>query len=789
MRLVHLSDLHLGFRAYWTVERGWNQRERDLAAAFRFALQETVRLRPDLVLVTGDVFDDPSPPSTAFLTFHRGIAHLQAHLPGVSVLVIAGERDTPRNAAHPGPVAVLDALPGVEAAAGSARAVRFRRTGVHALLVPFRAAAGLAHPDIRPDPAARWNLLLIRGDPATVTPALNLDPAEWSYVAIGGDHHARAWETNVRASGALERPRTSPWQEAAEERGFLSFDLEHGVAEFHPVPGRPVVDLAPVRVERDDIEAGTRRLRELLQGVPGGVEGKILRIRLRGDVISPGEGVSQGLLDAVRRRAAHLELQVESPDRPSSSGVAGREPWSVKEIAFPGSDPLEVGGRSGARRITLLTSDTEASRLDLVEAFRGRSQSEGLGSGQRVGLRVIPHPPGDPVSMGVWAGAADSVLLLRTVLGGSMAGAPANVARNDAVGEGPLEDPGTGQDESPSEGNGGAKWQSIASLEAELVERRGDWVEASGDLDAETLQWAQERQDADSKLHAYRDRAAELRTRMRALESEKEDAACPTCGRPLGGDFAHLLQTLRGEWENVVQDGRWWKRRREQLDVKSETLRKLEEHALRLQMEVETSAEALERMRERVAVEKFALPGKVQAGRLGQSEGSVDPEWARKPVARDVLRLAGSFVHRITEGRIVGVKLEEKLQVVGVDGRRRSPVGDENAALRLAVHLALWSHREACGSRVESLLVWELHELGSLGLLRGTLELLSDPDRFPVPILIVAPPEATEREPELLSQAIETRVDGQDRQEIRVSPLGPPAIRLSAEGARGRQVS
>jgi DNA repair exonuclease SbcCD nuclease subunit len=57
MRLVHLSDLHLGFRQYQRLTpTGVNQREADVALAFRRAVDRTVELRPDLVLVAGDVF-------------------------------------------------------------------------------------------------------------------------------------------------------------------------------------------------------------------------------------------------------------------------------------------------------------------------------------------------------------------------------------------------------------------------------------------------------------------------------------------------------------------------------------------------------------------------------------------------------------------------------------------------------------------------------------------------------------------------------------------------------------
>ncbi|MCH7991986.1 MAG: metallophosphoesterase, partial [Gemmatimonadetes bacterium] len=79
--MAHLSDLHLGFRAYGRIERGADMRERDVAAAFERASQEVVRLRPDVVVVAGDVFDRPDPPASAVVALARGLETLRVALP------------------------------------------------------------------------------------------------------------------------------------------------------------------------------------------------------------------------------------------------------------------------------------------------------------------------------------------------------------------------------------------------------------------------------------------------------------------------------------------------------------------------------------------------------------------------------------------------------------------------------------------------------------------------------------------------------------------------------------
>ena len=71
MIIAHLSDLHLGFRAYGRMEQGSDVRERDVAAAWERAVTELVRLAPRVIVVAGDVFDRPDPPAAAFVALAR----------------------------------------------------------------------------------------------------------------------------------------------------------------------------------------------------------------------------------------------------------------------------------------------------------------------------------------------------------------------------------------------------------------------------------------------------------------------------------------------------------------------------------------------------------------------------------------------------------------------------------------------------------------------------------------------------------------------------------------------
>jgi len=137
----------------------------------------------------------------------------------------------------------------------------------------------------------------------------------------------------------------------------------------------------------------------------------------------------------------------------------------------------------------------------------------------------------------------------------------------------------------------------LRTLEAELMRLRADSAEVTGDLEYRTMEWLRERQDAETTLQAYRDRARELRTKMEALHEIGETAPCPTCGRLLKDHFGSVVGDLQDEWDSLVQDGRWWRRRREQLELKPETLQEIESKSIRLHAEIEHLAEGVEHAR------------------------------------------------------------------------------------------------------------------------------------------------------------------------------------------------
>ena len=137
MRLVHLSDLHLGYRQYQRLTpTGVNQREADVAATFRLVVDRIIDLRPEVVVVAGDVFHNVRPSNQAivhaFLQFNR----LVSALPESAIVLVAGNHDTPRTSETGGILQLFAQLGGLDVVDREPRRLSFPHLDLSVLAVP-----------------------------------------------------------------------------------------------------------------------------------------------------------------------------------------------------------------------------------------------------------------------------------------------------------------------------------------------------------------------------------------------------------------------------------------------------------------------------------------------------------------------------------------------------------------------------------------------------------------------------------------------------------------------------
>jgi DNA repair exonuclease SbcCD nuclease subunit len=830
MIVAHLSDLHLGFRAYGRAERGVDVRERDVAAAFERASQELVKATPDLVVIAGDIFDRPDPPAGAVVALARGLEVMRATLPQTPVLLVAGPRDTPRRQGDPGALAAFDTFPNVEAATGLMRSILIDRLDLHACLVPYRALT--RHPPAvpEPDPRRKWNLLVLHAGEDVRGRGVHVDPAEWSYVALGGEHRRRKVAERARYAGSLERVALDPWAEAADEKGFLVVDLGSGRTEFHSIPGRPVVALAPVKVGHNDPERLLRRVREVTAEVPGGIAGKIVRLRLEGAAPADLLALQGKPLKELRSAALHLAVE------------AGRELWVPADVWLPLEAPrllreavaAELGrdGLLSAETESVLGSSIQDDSLSLgapqgaVDALDGEVGGLGristsipagitafIGGGGRARraieelfVRVGGTSPGSAIH-GLWTGVEPETLE------GSIRQATDAVAESrglavvraalDRLGATVVEPGAVVREESHERGRGAIRVDpeqvaaEFRAAERELTAVRGDVAETDGDLEVATMDWLRERQDAETTLQAYRDRARELRSRIRRMETAGPDAPCPTCGRVLASHHGEVLTRLKDQWESVVQDGSWWRSRWEQLELKPAALQELEGRLLRLHAALEAGSERVELLRARLRElderePRRALPADGPEGAVVAALRRVHQ--ARMIRAGDmVLERASRFVCRVTGGRILAITREgDQVRLQGSEGVL-SPMSEEDvAAGKVAIRMAAASLVAGRGRVIASLPVEEpfdrLDEEARIRTVALMRSLLREIPRF----VLFTRGDVVDARPELFDYVLEIREEGAaSGATLRPTEAGPGriSVRVPVRAKPGRVAS
>jgi exonuclease SbcD len=347
VRLVHLSDLHLGFRQYQRLTPGGiNQREADVAASFRRAVDKVVELRPDVVVVAGDLFHNVRPTNPAILHAFAQFSRLKQELPDGIVALVAGNHDTPRSS-ETGCILRLFAQLGVEVVDDAARRLSFPDRDLSILAVPDVPGS---RPALVPEPGVRHNVLLLHGEvegvlppSATATDRASLEISKeelgaerWSYVALGHYHVYRQVAPNAYYSGSLDYTSANPWGELVEERaaglagkGFIEHDLVSGAHKFHALQAsRDLVDLPAVSARGLAVADVDAAIRTAVEACPGGIDDKIVRLILRDVPRHVTRELNHKAIREYRRRALHFFIDPRKPDvtRTHGQGAPGRRP-------------------------------------------------------------------------------------------------------------------------------------------------------------------------------------------------------------------------------------------------------------------------------------------------------------------------------------------------------------------------------------------------------------------------------------------------------------------------------
>jgi DNA repair exonuclease SbcCD nuclease subunit len=345
MRIAHLADAHLGCRQFQRVDAlGVNQREADVAAAFRCAVDAVIARAPDAVIIAGDLFHSVRPTNRSIIEAFTQLARLRQRLPDAPVVLLAGNHDTPRSA-EAGSILALMASLDVDVVDEGVRRLAYPALGLSVLAVPHAALqGGDGGKPWTPDPAARHNVLVLHPEVAGLFPddgvldyggvrveAADLTTAPWSYVALGHYHVVTEVAPRCWYAGSLEYTSPNIWGEWRTERargvtkGFLLADLERGAVERVGLPPAralhdlPWLDAAGMTAAELDAAIQGR-----VAGVTDGIGGTVTRLVVENVPRPLAHALDHAAIRALRAAALHFHLDL-------------RRPAPVRRTAAPGA--------------------------------------------------------------------------------------------------------------------------------------------------------------------------------------------------------------------------------------------------------------------------------------------------------------------------------------------------------------------------------------------------------------------------------------------------------------------
>jgi len=366
VKLAHLADLHLGFRQYdRQTPRGGNQREADVADAFRRVVDDLLEQRPDLILVAGDVFHSVRPTNPAILFLFQQLHRLRTGLPDTPVVMIAGTHDTPRSVETGTILRLYEAL-GVEVVVDQPRRITFSQLDCSVLAVPHQALRQAERPAMRPQRGPTLNVLLVHGALPGVGErrgtmeyggaALQLEdlaPAQWDYVAMGDYHVAHQVEPNAWYAGGIEYVAPNPWGQLDDEeeygvsgKGYLLVHLPAARVDFRRVAlARRHIDLPSIDGKGLTPKQLDERIAAHVTAAKPAIDEQVVRQLAFNVSRATARDLDHAAIRSFKARALHYQLDVRRPEVPRddvAGSVAHRQTLPETVQTFLEHRPLDA---------------------------------------------------------------------------------------------------------------------------------------------------------------------------------------------------------------------------------------------------------------------------------------------------------------------------------------------------------------------------------------------------------------------------------------------------------------
>ncbi len=234
-----------------------------------------------------------------------------------------------------------------------------------------------------------------------------------------------------------------------------------------------------------------------------------------------------------------------------------------------------------------------------------------------------------------------------------------------------------------------------AALEAargRIDELRDALTAIAAEAESARTAWVRDAQDSQTKRQGLLDQYQELKDQRQSVIAAGPDGVCPTCARPLGEEYAGVLELLDGQIDAVVANGNFYKQRIEQLQNEPREVEELDRRRRAVENDLSGATAEAGRLNAQVQ-ETGRLLGEREKlmVRLREIESSLDPSMGAYDSARhrlllddiralEPLALAAERLHAVADRTLA---LVAELEAVRRDRDRAAALASDLAS-RLA---------------------------------------------------------------------------------------------------------
>jgi DNA repair exonuclease SbcCD nuclease subunit len=318
LKIVHLSDTHIGYSAYSKVDEksGLNQREVDVFNAFKEVVDRILEINPDAVLHSGDLFDSVRPTNRAISFAIEQLVRITDK--GIPVVVIAGNHSTPRLQETGSVFRIFEHISGIKPVyKGSYEKIRIGDMAVHAISHCDSETLRENIEMIKIAKDAQYNIMMLHAGVVGLS-VFKMDEfnealiqssylrKEFDYIALG--HYHGYFEINDNACYAGSTERFS-FAEADQKKGFLVVDLKNKRKEFVEIKTREMIDLPIIDASMLNAISLKEEIERVIELQP--LDGKIVRLRIKNLRSSLYKTIDFGMIREMTKSALVFDLRYD----------------------------------------------------------------------------------------------------------------------------------------------------------------------------------------------------------------------------------------------------------------------------------------------------------------------------------------------------------------------------------------------------------------------------------------------------------------------------------------------